>query len=145
MARNAKRATSRRKSPNGEGDIVTLYFNESDHQEARALEMAKLLAQRHGRRKATLVAALDALYAVYETTGEIPSTTEIANALAALSEPGRQSGIGFIKAVGQPLKEVPSSSRRDPVGVQIVEGSKVSAAQSARNFVSSAASMGFFE
>lgn len=134
-----------RKRANGAGDSITVYFDKDDREESAALAMSKLLARRHGKRKAAIVAALAALYQVYEVTGEIPSASEISGALSALSGSGRQPGIGFITAVGQPLQDVPSSSRREPVGVQIVNGSKASAKQSARNFVSSAASMGFFE
>lgn len=138
-------ARRQRKRANGTGDSITIFFDKDDREESAALAMSKLLARRHGKRKAAIVAALAALYQVYEETGEIPSANEIAGALSALSGGSRQPGIGFVAAVGQSLPDVPSSSRRDPVGVQIVNGGKASAKQSARNFVSSAASMGFFE
>jgi hypothetical protein len=130
---------------------VTLYFDESDRQEARALAMSRVLATRHGRRKGVLIAALDALYGVYEATGEIPSATEIANVLASLAGQSQAPAMGFTNAVSRAVQPVhtPAPPRNfEPVTVQISGGAgdaKASALATAQNFIASAGAMGFFD
>src|SRR5512134_515085 len=73
------RMTTKRR--NGVGESLTVYFDQNDPQERRALEMAKLLASKHGRRKQAIVALLDAMYSRYQETGELLSATAIQNAV----------------------------------------------------------------
>ena len=79
MAQPARAKTS--KGINGTGDSVTVYFDPSDPAERKALEAARLLASKHGRRKQAIVALLEAVYNVYEASGELLSATEISAAL----------------------------------------------------------------
>src|SRR5262245_57149970 len=94
-----KKAQASRKCENGSGDILTVFFDPDDPQEARALEMAKLLAQKHGRRKSTVVALLDSMYRHYQATGELLSATDIATAVGSIGV-GR-GAIGFTSAVSR--------------------------------------------
>ncbi|MEP6985545.1 MAG: hypothetical protein ABI970_08100 [Chloroflexota bacterium] len=48
MARKSK--STKAKGRNGEGDSLTVFFDQSDPAERRALEAARLLAAKHGRR-----------------------------------------------------------------------------------------------
>ncbi|MEO8394201.1 MAG: hypothetical protein ABI700_14520 [Chloroflexota bacterium] len=79
MARTSK--STKAKGRNGEGDSLTVFFDQSDPAERRALEAARLLAAKHGRRKQVIVTLLESIYAYYEQTGDLLSATEIANAL----------------------------------------------------------------
>ena len=69
------------KGVNGTGNSVTVYFDTTDPAERKALEAAQMLASKHGRRKQAIVALLEAVYNVYETSGELLSATEISAAL----------------------------------------------------------------
>jgi hypothetical protein len=79
MARTSK--STKAKGRNGEGDSLTVFFDQSDPAERRALEAARLLATKHGRRKQVIVTLLESIYTYYEQTGDLLSATEIANAL----------------------------------------------------------------
>jgi hypothetical protein len=79
MARTSK--STKAKGRNGEGDSLTVFFDQSDPAERRALEAARLLAAKHGRRKQVIVTLLESIYTYYEQTGDLLSATEIANAL----------------------------------------------------------------
>ena len=76
MARS--RLQSKRKAKNGAGDSVTVYFDQSDPAERRALEASRLLAAKHGRRKQVIVTLLEAIYLHYEQTGELMSSAQLA-------------------------------------------------------------------
>lgn len=88
-------ARKRTKSSNGEGLSMTVFFDQDDREEAAALEMAQLLAYKHGRRKQAVVAFLAAMHDHFERTGEIMSVTEITNALTDRAD----RSIGFTAAV----------------------------------------------
>src|ERR1700709_461524 len=81
MARSTK--AKAQKGRNGVGDSLTVYFDCSDPAERKALEAARLLATKHGRRKQAIIALLEAVYTTYEQTGELMSATEISSALLA--------------------------------------------------------------
>jgi hypothetical protein len=69
------------KSLNGQGESVTVYFDQDDPQERRAQIAAQLLAAKHGRRKQVIVTLLDVIYQHYAQTGELPSANAVASAL----------------------------------------------------------------
>ena len=75
------------KGRNGEGDSVTVYFDATDPAERKALEAARLLATKHGRRKQAIIALLEAVYTCYEQTGELMSASAISSALLAQTGP----------------------------------------------------------
>src|SRR5664279_5175847 len=85
----ASRTRKQTKGRNGVGDSVTVFFDQSDPAERRALEAARLLATKHGRRKSAIIALLEAVYAHYEATGELLSASEISGALIGGVTPGR--------------------------------------------------------
>lgn len=95
------------KSPNGTGQSLTVFFDQSDPQEANALAMSKLLASKHGRRKDAVISLLSALYEVYQETGKLLSATEIANAVQAAQGGGRHASMGFTYAVAGASVEPP--------------------------------------
>src|SRR6476646_10488677 len=72
---------SSNKGRNGVGDTVVVSFDLTDPAERKALEAARLLATKHGRRKQAIVALLGAVYAHYEQTGELLSASVITGAL----------------------------------------------------------------
>ena len=144
-----------RKGNNGTGDSLTVMFDKSDPAERRALEAARLLATKHGRRKSAIIALLEAVYSHYETTGELLSSSEITSALMGQGAPGRAQ-VGFTAAIAQahglhitaegvPMptaQDVRPSARRagrqqSRAGVEIVSAGKVSAQDVAANFLSS--------
>jgi hypothetical protein len=135
-----------RKGNNGTGETLTILFDSSDPQEARALEMAKLLAEKHGRRKATIVALLDTMYQHYQATGELLSATDIARAVG-----NGKSATSFTPAVGFAMPAPSAQSLAAPVpevvpprgGVTILNDGptgKMSGSQVAKNFLSNASS-----
>jgi hypothetical protein len=142
----AQKSARKPKGQNGVGDSITLFFDVSDPSERRALEASKLLASKHGRRKAALVAMLDAMYRVYESSGELLSPAEIGAALMGQSS-GRQPG-GSMPIITQ---DVPTSERRGQRqhtgGVEITGSSKASAQVVADNFINSMRGLasGFFD
>jgi hypothetical protein len=75
------------KGRNGVGDSVTVYFDPIDPAERKALEAARLLAAKHGRRKQAIVALLEAIYNHYEATGQLMSASDISGALAGTPIP----------------------------------------------------------
>lgn len=71
------------KGANGTGDKIVIRFDDlSDLTEQRALEAARLLATKHGRRRQAIVAMLEAVYLHYEKTGELLSASQIGIAIA---------------------------------------------------------------
>lgn len=117
---------TRAKGRNGVGDQVVINFDLKDPQERRALEAARLLATKHGRRKQAIVALLSAVYAYYEQTGELLSAQDItASLMGQGSAPGR-APVGFTQAIANthglalaavdvPMpttQDVPASKRR---------------------------------
>jgi hypothetical protein len=85
MARSTK--AKAQKGRNGVGDSLTVYFDCSDPAERKALEAARLLATKHGRRKQAIIALLEAVYNCYEQTGELMSASEISTALHGKNVP----------------------------------------------------------
>jgi hypothetical protein len=141
MARKQKAGKGR----NGEGESVTVYFDKNDPQERRAMEMAKLLASKHGRRKRAIVALLDAMYGYYQETGELMTSTAIQAAIS----PGN---VGQFAALSLPVMQPAQRSKPEPLVrrddtqfVTVTGGGKASASQSAANFVNSMSSMSFFD
>src|SRR5215216_5021009 len=86
------------KGRNGTGDSVTLYFDRSDPAERKALEAARLLAAKHGRRKQAIIALLEAVYNHYETTGELMSAGVISGALAGQGGALARQLVGYTNA-----------------------------------------------
>ncbi len=155
----ANRTRKQAKGRNGVGDSVTVFFDESDPAERRALEAARLLAVKHGRRKSAIVALLEAVYAHYEQTGELMSSAEISGALMGQAA---RSSVGIAQASRLPLgedmlpqprvaKEMTAAQRKTPKrrsgSIEITKGSKVSTQKVAENFISSMKGLasGFFD
>jgi hypothetical protein len=80
MAKQDRQIISR-KGVNGSGDSIVIHLDPDDPADARALEMAKLLASKHGRRKAVIVALLEAMHAQMERTGRVMTPVEVAAAI----------------------------------------------------------------
>ena len=139
----ANKARTSHKGRNGTGDSVTLYFDRSDPAERKALEAARLLATKHGRRKQAIIALLEAVYNHYEATGELLSSGEISGLLMGQgSAPARQP-VGFTNAVAQ----IPIS-RAHTYGVEVTASSgKASAKAVGDNFLQSMQGLasGFFD
>lgn len=148
-SKTGKRAT---KGRNGTGDSVTLYFDRSDPAERRALEAARLLAAKHGRRKQAIVALLEAVYSHYEATGELMSASAITSALM-VGQGGvvpERAALGFTSAVARAhgiALDVDSRLPRARGGVTVADGAKASAETVAKNFLSSMKGLanGFFD
>lgn len=79
--------TRRSKGSNGSSDSIVIHFDPNDATEARALEMSKLLALKHGRRRATIVAALEAMHVLYERSGRVLTPIEVASAILGQPTP----------------------------------------------------------
>lgn len=132
------------KGNNGTGASVTLYFDISDPAERKALNAARLLATKHGRRKQAIVALLEAVYVHYEQTGELMSASTISSCLTGQGRiHDRQSEV-FTRSVAPAhhakLDEKPSSK------IEITAGG-AGAQNVAANFVNSMKSFatGFFD
>lgn len=144
MVQAANRKTQ--KGRNGTGDSVTLYFDRSDPAERRALEAARLLATKHGRRKQAIVALLEAVYTCYEETGELMSASAISGALMGQGATPARQVLGSATAVTQAhdlqssaVNNRPQRTKRQSTGIGKVTSSsgKASAEQVAKNFLSS--------
>ena len=145
MARSTKAKTP--KGRNGEGNSVTVYFDCSDPAERRALEAARLLATKHGRRKQAIIALLEAVYTCYNETGELMSASEISGALLGQPRetPRQQTRPEFTDPVSN---ERNHKQRRYSPPVEITNsGGKASVETIAQNFLQSVSgfSVGFFE
>lgn len=159
----SKRMTTKRR--NGVGESVTVYFDQNDPQEWRALEMAKLLALKHGRRKQAIVALLDAMYSAYQETGELLTATAIQNAIRSaqiaslprLSSTGQQWDRELTEyaapATARQASPRRASSRRieplvyedDTQRVTVSRGGKADAKETTRNFLASMSGLSFFD
>ena len=80
---------------------MTLYFDRSDPAERKALEAARLLAAKHGRRKQAIIALLEAVYNHYEATGELLSSAEISGLLMGQGSTPARAQVGFTQAIAQ--------------------------------------------
>jgi hypothetical protein len=149
---NRRMVTKRR---NGAGESVTVYFDQDDPQEWRALEMAKLLALKHGRRKQAIIALLDAMYSAYQETGELLTATAIQNAIRAaqptsaprLAGAGQEWGSDLV-AYAPPAAArttAPPVYREAAQPVSVTGGGKASAEETTRNFLASMGGMSFFD
>lgn len=118
----------RRKGANGTGDILTVNFDTSDPSERRALEAARLLAAKHGRRKQVVIALLEAVYSHYEQTGEVLTAPEIS---AFFAGNGRQPVA--ITPAAAPARAHQFDT--DEPRVVITAGGKASAEEVANNFL----------
>ena len=142
MARKLK------KRRNGQGDSITLNFNASDPQEAAALAMSKRLAAlKKGKRKDFIVALLAAAERVYQETGQLIDTYEIATAIMGSSTAAnRQPGTG---ESGPQLAGTTTSRPKSQRRTRAVEvtPSKASAETVAKNFLNSMKGLasGFFD
>lgn len=88
MSKRINPLQSRRsKGSNGSSDSIVIHFDPNDATEARALEMSKLLALKHGRRRATIVAALEAMHVLYERSGRVLTPIEVASAILGQPTP----------------------------------------------------------
>lgn len=124
MARATK--AKRTKGVNGAGETVVVNFDMADPSERRALEAARLLASKHGRRKAAILALLEAIYTRYEATGELMTPTQIAAALNGQAATVARPQIGFTTAKGQPISTPPAphfstSEIAERVKVEVIE------------------------
>jgi hypothetical protein len=154
------------KRRNGEGEGISIHFDKDDPQERRAMQMAKLLAGKHGRRKQAIVALLDAMYCHYQETGELLSATEIQNAVMNANVNGGRAGMALNAAVNPdgfellppsalPIqavqtrsgqhREEPTIQRDDTQLVRVSSGGKASAQETAQNFIQSMSGMSFFD
>jgi len=125
-----------RKGANGTGDILTVSFDTSDPSERRALEAARLLAAKHGRRKQVVIALLEAVYNHYEQTGEVLTAPEIS---AHFAGNGRQlAAVPPATDARRPTADQP----RTP-GVVITGSGKADARTVADNFLKSMSSAFF--
>ena len=106
MARTTK--AKRTKGANGAGDSVVVNFDLNDPSERRALEAARLLASKHGRRKQAILALLEAIYARYEITGELMTPAQIAAALSGQVAAPQRPPIGFTPAIGRQIAAPPA-------------------------------------
>ncbi|MEO8392865.1 MAG: hypothetical protein ABI700_07720 [Chloroflexota bacterium] len=131
MARATRAKTH--KGVNGTGDSVTVYFDAADPAERKALEAARLLAVKHGRRKQAIVALLEAVYNYYEQTGELISASEISGALT-----GRVGQILTIPVQSPPRRELEHAG-----GVQITQDKLTATADITKNFLGGM--MGFLD
>jgi hypothetical protein len=151
-------ANQRRKQEKGRNGVsVTVFFDQSDPAERKALEAARLLAAKHGRRKQAIIALLEAVYTCYEQTGELMSASAIS---AALIGQGAASGSGIgsytrsaddghgsqfdVGTIPQPK---PSRKRRRSESIEVTSSGKASAETVARNFLTSMKTLasGFFD
>ena len=155
----ANRTHKKTKGRNGVGDSVTVFFDESDPAERRALEAARLLAAKHGRRKSAIVALLEAVYAQYERTGELMTSAEISGALmgeivrshSGFPYENRQLVGEDVLPQTREVKDV-NFTRRKPrqrrsSAVEITNKGKITTQTVAENFVSSMRGLasGFFD
>ena len=144
MASRTRKASS--KGRNGVGDTVVVSFDLADPAERKALEAARLLATKHGRRKQAIVALLGAIYAHYEATGELLSAADITAGLIGqgrVVERNIISSSPFIEP--QNLKtnvEMTPKQRRSPrsAKIEVAAGGKASSSEVAKNFLSSLSS-----
>jgi len=137
MANRAK--AKQRKGANGTGASLTVYFDISDPAERKALEAARLLAAKHGRRKQAIIALLEAVYNQYEATGDLLSSAEITAALIGSTAPGRPAmGFTSVVATGHGLQlSTEGIPQQRSGGVEVSDGSKISAQEVANNFLRS--------
>jgi hypothetical protein len=119
------------KGRNGVGDSVTVYFDHTDPAERKALQAARLLATKHGRRKQAIIALLEAIYNHYEATGELLSAGEIATALMGQASVQTRSAPANIAATRRGLP------KDDEPHVVITGGGKADARTVADNFLRS--------
>lgn len=145
MARSTKAKAP--KGRNGEGDSLTVYFDCSDPAERKALEAARLLATKHGRRKQAIIALLEAIYTSYEQTGELMSASAISSALLAQNSPAPRPQVKLVST-----DTLPSDRRRQhQANSSLVEvtssGGKASADTVGKNFLHSISGLaaGFFD
>jgi hypothetical protein len=145
----ARKQTSRQtttKRSNGEGETLTIAFDVDDRTERRAMQMSKMLAAKHGRRKQFIVAVLASLYDVFEETGELPEAHHIAALLSGVtSAPAASMTRGYSASVTeQPaVTNAPSrkaTSSKTPRVTVSKEAAKTSADTIAKNFLATNAS-----
>ncbi len=132
------------KGRNGTGETVTLSFDTSDPAERKALNAARLLATKHGRRKQAIVALLEAVYTHYEATGELMSASAISAALTGQGGATERPSVNLTNTTVQRLK-----TRRKQVshGNVEIKAASSSASTVATNFLSSMKGLasGFFD
>jgi hypothetical protein len=134
--------TKTAKGRNGVGDSVTVYFDHTDPAERKALEAARLLATKHGRRKQAIIALLEAVYNHYEQTGELLSAGEITTALSGQVALIRPTSPGFTTIASTDMppeeqrKQRKHANSREP-HVVITSGGKADARTVADNFLKS--------
>jgi hypothetical protein len=143
MAHQKTRNKSTSKRANGEGETITITFDLHDKTERRAMQMSKMLAAKHGRRKQFFVAVLASLYDAFEATGELPEVHHVAAMLSgATSAPTASMTRGYSASVTEqsdvtkaPARKATSS--KTPSVTVSKEAAKTSADTIAKNFLSS--------
>lgn len=144
MARSTK--AKAQKGRNGVGDTLTVYFDCSDPAERKALEAARLLATKHGRRKQAIIALLEAVYTCYEQTGELMSASEISTALMAqkgtsghlVFDPNTASAALHDLQLPSEITPQPKRQRQHFGGVEVTRAGGETTKTVAQNFLSSA-------
>jgi hypothetical protein len=136
--------TKARKGSNGTGDSVTLYFDINDPAERKALNAARLLATKHGRRKQAIVALLEAVYMHYELTGELMSASAISSALIGQGSVKEDQPVSMLRSVDSThgIKLENNQSKKI-----VVTADRAGAQNVAANFVNSMKGLasGFFD
>lgn len=129
----------RSKGSNGSSDSIVIHFDPEDPAEARALEMSKLLALKHGRRRATIVAALEAMHVLYERNGRVLTPIEVASAI--LGQPSPALTVAAAAAAAPRLRPEPPPDPPAPTsraGKTLVQRQ---AEESAANYLKGMASL----
>jgi hypothetical protein len=133
------------KGRDGTGKSVTVFFDVSDPAEHKALQAARLLAAKHGRRKQAIIALLEAVYDHYEDSGLLMTSAEITAALMGQPAPAAHGTMGFAPATGQIVASDASAAQRragqqradNAPGIVVTAGGKASARTVADNFLRS--------
>lgn len=116
-------ARRRQKSMNGEGfsNSITISFDRTDPDEARAMDYARHIARPHGRRKKLMVLLLNMLADIEEATGR-PLTAEGLG--------GKLSAMLFL---GESPRNIPQEFVEQVPRVQVSTAKKVSNTEVAQN------------
>jgi hypothetical protein len=138
------------KGRNGEGEGITLRFDQQDKTERRALQMSKLLASKHGRRKQAIVALLATMMDIFEESGEILDAREITarlNGIPTFSVSSSSRGAKEAFSVDRTKPNARSTqsreTRKEPLVTVAKESAKTTAESVAKNFL--ATNSGFWD
>jgi hypothetical protein len=133
MAARRQTTKAANKRGNGEGESITINFDIHDRTERRAMQMSKMLAAKHGRRKQFIVAVLASLYDVFEATGELPEAHSVA---ALLSGAAPAVGSAALSATSSKIRTQKANPKAPRVTVSN-GAAKTNADTIAKNFLAS--------